>query len=207
MHEGRRAREFPGLHKGERNQTGSNKRGRRFGNFFAQAARIRFTSRSIVFLLIVFMRTATAVISTRCHRLGYGPDGFVLSALAGFIEENDYAMHVKTVRATYARRMGMTIDACRRHIKNAEALEPSGGFHLTLKFSDDFDEQHVAQMAERRGLVVTPLSLFYHQSPGSRGLVLGLGAIPDRNIESSICRLSEIIEEAGAIDRSYDLAS
>ena len=141
------------------------------------------------------------------NRVGYGPDAYVLSALSTFIDENEYAVHVKMVQSVYARRMGIALDACRANIKKAKPIEPSGGFHLTLLFSDDLDEQAVAREAARIGLAVTPLSFFYRQTNRDRGIVLGLGAVADRNVEASIRRLSEVIDQACATDSLYELAS
>jgi len=140
-------------------------------------------------------------------RIGYGPDGFVLSALATFIEENEYAMHVKALRAAYARRMGIALAACRSHLQSARLFEPSGGFHLALRFGEGFDEECAARSAARLGLAVSPLSQFYHAIEGEKGLVLGLGVVPDRNIETYIRRLAEAVDQARTPDPIYELAS
>lgn len=159
----------------------------------------------VAYLVVpVALATAFAEIA---NRVGYGPDTFVLSALSTFIEENEYAVHVRMVQSVYARRMGIALDACRAHIRRAKPIEPSGGFHLTLLFSEDFDEQGVAHAAARLGLAVTPLSCFYRHDSGNKGLVLGLGAVPDRSIEASIRRLSEAIDRACATDDIFELAS
>ncbi|HLY07167.1 MAG TPA: PLP-dependent aminotransferase family protein [Rhizomicrobium sp.] len=141
------------------------------------------------------------------NRVGYGPDGFVLSALSTFMEENEYAVHAKMVQSIYARRMGIALDACRTYVKRARPVEPTGGFHLSLLFSEDVDERAVVHMAARAGLTVTPLSLCYHQEPREKGIVLGLGLVPDRNIEASIRRLSEVIDLARTTGAVYELAS
>lgn len=156
--------------------------------------------------LVVPAPLATAFAEIAC-RTGCGPDGFVLSALSTFIEENEYAVHVKTVQSVYARRMGLALDACRAHVKRARAVEPSGGFHIALLFSEDMDEQAVVCSAARLGLTVAPLSLCYHQEPCERGIVLGLGLVPDRNVEASIRRLSEAIDHACTTRAVYELAS
>lgn len=132
------------------------------------------------------------------RRIGHGPDGFVLSAIAGFIEDNEYAVHVKHVRAAYTHRMGLAMDAFRRYVRNAKLHAPSGGFHLAATFDDDLDESRVMQLAEDFGLTVTPLSRFYRHGPVKKGLVLGLGLVSDRNIESLMRRLAAAIEQARA---------
>ena len=64
-----------------------------------------------------------------------------------------------------------------------------------------------AQLAEGFGLVVAPLSLFHRQVSGEKGLILGLGGVPDRNIDALIRRLSAAIGQARVTDRARDLAS
>lgn len=156
---------------------------------------------------LVVPTSLAAAFTEIATRFGYGPDLFVLSALSTFIEENEYAVHVKMVQSVYARRMGIALEACRAHIKSARAIEPSGGYHLTLLGSDDLDEDAVARSAARFGLAATPLSLFYHDKPREKGVVIGLGSVPDRNVEAFVRRLSEAFELACTRDAVYALAS
>ena len=74
-------------------------------------------------------------------------------------------------------------------------------------FADDFDEQEAVRTAARYGLLVTPLSQFCHTTGGKKGIVLGLGIVPDRNVESAIRKLSEALGEVRATNHILDLAS
>ncbi len=134
------------------------------------------------------------------QRAAYGPDGFVLSALAGFIEENYYAMHIKNIRAAYARRLKMMVDACRAHLPEATILEPCGGLQLTLLFPHGLDEQAACRAAGDLGLAPAPLSQFFCTGAQVSGLVLGAGTVPDRVVDAAIRKLASAVAQARAVD-------
>jgi GntR family transcriptional regulator/MocR family aminotransferase len=134
------------------------------------------------------------------QRADYGPDAFILSALASFIEENHFAMHIKTIRSVYARRLKMMVDACRVHLPEATILEPSGGLHLTLLFPHGLDEQAACRAANEMGLTVSPLSRFYRHGTRTPGLVLGFGTVPERMVEASMRKLAAAVAQARPVD-------
>jgi GntR family transcriptional regulator / MocR family aminotransferase len=134
------------------------------------------------------------------QRIAYGPDAFVLSALASFIEENHYAMHIRNIRSVYAQRLKAMVEAARAHLPQATVLEPSGGLHLTLLFPQGFDENAAVAAAAEQGLAVAPLSRFMRH--GGRGLVLGFGAVPERVIEAMMKKLAAALETAAATERA-----
>ena len=130
------------------------------------------------------------------RRIAGGPELFLQSAMATFIGENRYALHLKKVRGIYAGRLRMLMAACRKHIPQASFTEPVGGFHLALNFSDGTDEQRVYAAAAKDGFQVQPLSQFYQDPRNGTGLVLGFGAMADAFIEPAIVRLAASIREA-----------
>jgi GntR family transcriptional regulator / MocR family aminotransferase len=136
--------------------------------------------------------------SEMAQRVSYGPDAFILSALATFIEENHYAMHIRNIRSIYAQRLKAMVDACRAHLPEATILEPSGGLHLTLLFPHGLDELAACRAAADQGLSLAPLSRFYqHAAPqGARtpGLVLGFGTVPERVVDAAVRKLAAAVE-------------
>jgi GntR family transcriptional regulator/MocR family aminotransferase len=129
------------------------------------------------------------------RRSGSRPDSFVLSALASFIGDGQYALYTRKIRAIYAQRLKVLVEACRTHIRDAALVEPCGGFHLTLLTSAS-REQSICGLAAAQGLAVAPLSRFYAGRQSSYGFVLGFGAVPDRLIEQLVVRLATIIQRA-----------
>jgi GntR family transcriptional regulator/MocR family aminotransferase len=127
------------------------------------------------------------------RRTGAWPEPLTLSALASFIEDGHCAMHRKRVRGAYAERLRLIVDACRRQIPLATIVEPLGGLHLTLRLPEWIDDIAVAETAAARGLRPTPLSRFYANPHGVSGLVLGIGPVPERAIDTLVEKLAEIV--------------
>lgn len=141
------------------------------------------------------------------QRIAYGPDNFILSALARFIEEGQYAMHIKAIRSAYARRLAIAVAACRSHLRGVACIEPTGGFHLTLILPPNSDELAICRLAARQGLQVSPLSSFHGGAPPHKGIVIGIGTVPDRSVETMVRRLSEVISRIEAEGCHLELAS
>ena len=138
---------------------------------------------------------------------GYGPDDFMLSALATFLDEGQYALHLKSIRSAYAERIGLAVEACRSFFNGVSIAEPCGGFHISLLFPHNIDEDACCAAAARHGLLVTPLSTFYRQTARTEGLILGLGTVPDRSIETMFRRLADAVAPTIAQGRDFALAS
>jgi GntR family transcriptional regulator/MocR family aminotransferase len=125
--------------------------------------------------------------------LGWGPEPFVLAAVARFVEDGHYAVHVKTLRAKYAQRIAVALRSIRSHLKDTTPLEPSSGFHVCVLLSACRDDVEICRNAAEHGFSVEPLSSFYQHSAQVQGLVLGLGAMSEPNIDAVVRRLGEAI--------------
>jgi GntR family transcriptional regulator/MocR family aminotransferase len=124
------------------------------------------------------------------------PPAPVLDAIAEFVEENEYAAHVRTVRSVYAKRLETVKRACKETLPDAAVSEPLGGLHVVLQFDADFDECAVSEMAVAENLPVRSLSQYYQQKCWQKGLVLGFGAVSDQAVPSLVGRVCELIAEA-----------
>jgi GntR family transcriptional regulator/MocR family aminotransferase len=128
--------------------------------------------------------------------LGCGPEPFILAAVARFVEDGQYAVHVRNTRTKYAQRMALTLRALRTHLKDATPLEPSGGLHISVLLPKCADDVELCRHASGQGFAMEPLSSFYQYSAQARGLVLGIGSISERNIDGAVRRLGELISNA-----------
>jgi GntR family transcriptional regulator/MocR family aminotransferase len=122
------------------------------------------------------------------------PSAPILDAIAEFVEENEYAAHIRTVRSVYAKRLETVKRACKEILPDVAVSEPLGGLHVVLQFDADFDECAVSEMAVSENLPVRSLSQYYQQKHWQKGLVLGFGAVPDQSVPSLVGRLSELIK-------------
>ena len=129
------------------------------------------------------------------RRVGCVPESFILSAVAGLLESNQYAVHVKKIRTAYAQRLKLIIESCRSLWPEVVVTEPHGGFHLSVLLPADLPAEALASAAGKQGLAVAPLSRFTMRKPGPNSLIIGFGAIPDRLIETAVKRLATIAGE------------
>ena len=125
-----------------------------------------------------------------------GPDQIVLSAIASFIEDGRYAMHIKKIRAVYADRISRVTEMCRERIPEAVVVEPRGGLHLTLKLPSEISAIVACRIANLQKIGVLPLQQFFAGVAKENGVVLGIGMCCDRQREQLISRLADIVHEA-----------
>jgi DNA-binding transcriptional MocR family regulator len=63
-------------------------------------------------------------------------------------------------------------------------------------FNEPVNERAICRAAGERGLSVTELSRFYlDPARAPHGIVLGFGNLPERIIETMVCRLADVVGE------------
>jgi GntR family transcriptional regulator/MocR family aminotransferase len=128
--------------------------------------------------------------------LSQGPDQIVLSAIASFIEDGQFAIHCKKIRAVYSDRMSRLAELCRERIPEAIVVEPRGGLHLTLQLPPEIPSNAVCRIATRHKMGILPLDRFCLGTEKENGIVLGVGTCPDRHRDQLVAKLAGIIREA-----------
>lgn len=110
------------------------------------------------------------------------------AALARFIDEGEFARHLRRISATYRERHQIIADAISRDFAEHIDLIPStSGLHLTALARTMSADQiaEVARRAAERGVAVQILSTFAVGSPQA-GFMLGYGAIPTSQIKEGL---------------------
>ncbi|MDR2984007.1 MAG: PLP-dependent aminotransferase family protein [Nocardiopsaceae bacterium] len=113
-------------------------------------------------------------------------------AMASFIDEGDFARHIRKMRAVYAQRHELVTATIRDAF--ADHLEPvtSGvGIHIAAHAprAAVHDIDHVAGRALQHGVAVQRLHRFIVTRQPLSGLVIGYGAIPTNRITEGLDRL------------------
>ncbi len=116
--------------------------------------------------------------------------------LARFIREGHYARHIRRMRAVYAARRGVLIEAIAgRFGQQLPVLGSDAGLHLVLGLPLTVDDDAVARRALQAGVMTRPLSLYSLRKPvPARGLVLGYGAVTEQEVRASFDRLARVLE-------------
>ncbi|KVM88047.1 PLP-dependent aminotransferase family protein [Burkholderia stagnalis] len=138
------------------------------------------------------LRLAYAVVPERAiERIGRvalsmnaGSPTLLQAATADFIEQGHFARHLKRMRALYAERRMLIVQALRQAFGERLIVDPpSGGIQFAVRFADgSVDDVAVAARARDAGLAVVPLSTWYANPRARitpRGLVMGFANIAD----------------------------
>jgi GntR family transcriptional regulator/MocR family aminotransferase len=113
-------------------------------------------------------------------------------ALATFIDEGDFARHIRRMRAVYAERHRLVTSGITEGFADHLRLIPSAvGIHVAAGAPGlsvaEVDE--VKRRAVARGVGVQRLAAFAVAGPPQAGLVIGYGAVPTDRIPEALDRL------------------
>ncbi|MEZ5859913.1 MAG: PLP-dependent aminotransferase family protein [Geminicoccaceae bacterium] len=124
------------------------------------------------------------------------PSMLVQPALAEFIRDGSLAAHIRRMRALYADRQALLLEAARRHLGERLALRPAeAGMHLVGYLEDGTSDLALAVRAGRLGVEVTPLAALYQERPDRSGLLLGYAGLHGSEIESGMRGLARAFDQ------------
>ncbi|MCV2369069.1 aminotransferase-like domain-containing protein [Roseateles oligotrophus] len=118
-------------------------------------------------------------------------------ALAEFMRNGQFGLHLRRMRRLYRQRRDALIAALQLHMADLASIHgTSAGMHLALRFhSDRLDDMQISAAAMNAGIVAPALS--QHQigrrKPGWSGLMLGYAQVPVEKIGPLVQRLAAII--------------
>ncbi|MBV9224311.1 MAG: hypothetical protein JOY85_09800 [Acidobacteriaceae bacterium] len=113
-------------------------------------------------------------------------------ALAQFIDQGDFARHVRKMREVYRTRREIILETLARQFRDYLEIVPSlAGLHVTAlaRTAPTEEIRAVVQKASEAGVEVQNLSTFTMTPSERTGLVLGYGAIPTVHIQEGLRRL------------------
>lgn len=114
------------------------------------------------------------------------------AALARFIDEGEFARHVRKVGRAYAERRALITKILTRDFAEHLTILPSfAGLHLTslARSASVEDLDNVFDRASARGVQIQRLAKFCFEQPKLAGLLFGYGAISTAKIEEGLRRL------------------
>jgi GntR family transcriptional regulator/MocR family aminotransferase len=125
-----------------------------------------------------------------------GPAFPLQAALAAFVSEGHFALHVRRASAVYRERRDALAGALERRLGAIVRVQGAAtGLHLVARF--DGDDVAVSAAAAAENVVAPPLSGYALDGRGATGLVLGFAAAGPLAIE----RAAERLERAFAAAR------
>ncbi len=144
---------------------------------------------------------ANLVAPLRCVLARMAPHGRVADqlALADFLRNGQFGVHLRRMRRLYLARRDRLLDALERHFGDAVAVHgSSAGIHMSLQFGNpalvDID---VAAAALEQGLVARALSAHATglRQHGWNGLLLGYSQVGESDIDASVKTLAKVMRD------------
>ncbi|MEV0899369.1 PLP-dependent aminotransferase family protein [Actinoplanes sp. NPDC049802] len=113
----------------------------------------------------------------------------VQAALARFIDEGQFARHVRRAGRTYAARHARVVAALAA-TPGLEVLPSAAGLHVTALLRPGLDAARIVAAARRDGLALEELAAYAEdRSRAASGLVVGFGAVDGALIEEGLALL------------------
>ena len=124
-----------------------------------------------------------------------GPPFPLQAALAAFVAEGHFALHVRRASAIYRERRDALVSALEHRLGGVVRVQGAAtGLHLVARF--DGDDVAVAAAAEAENVVAPALSAYAIGGRGPAGLVLGFAADGPVAIERAVERLERAFTAA-----------
>lgn len=102
---------------------------------------------------------------------------------------------VDRLKALYAPRLKACLDAIERHMPDAKATRPEGGFFISLTLPEGTSTTDVRSAAAKRNLNLADGLAFFPNGGGERFIRLPFCALSPEQIQEGIRRLAEAVKE------------
>lgn len=119
--------------------------------------------------------------NARLHREGQYA---VQAAVAEFIARGHFSRHIRRMRDCYRRRQALLRESLAPAVARGLRLsEGQAGMHLVAWLDESEHERILVERAAGQGILLSPLSSYYLNTPGRPGLVLGYAGTAEAEIE------------------------
>jgi GntR family transcriptional regulator / MocR family aminotransferase len=151
--------------------------------------------------LIVPQRYAEAARLTKAMLNG-GVSWLDQAVLAEFLSSGRYASHLLRVRAHYRASRNTLVAALRRSFGDVTLGGGNAGLHLFWQLPPGVPQARIFEHQARRGRIgvysldSAPVHDGGTGTMAKRGILLGFGALSERQIEKGIAKLSDVVDDA-----------
>lgn len=150
---------------------------------------------------MVVPRWAAAELGEGIRKLYRGGQAVEQRALARLLESGQLTRHLRRMAPVYRERQAVLREAlAARFGERCEILGGQAGLHLVLQLPAHLPDRALVSAARELGVTARPLSLYYADATGGKGLVLGYGMAESARIPELVDRLglaSESLEKTG----------
>jgi GntR family transcriptional regulator / MocR family aminotransferase len=126
--------------------------------------------------------------------------------LCDFITEGHFGRHLRRMRELYASRLAVLRESVQRKLGELLTIpETEAGVNTVGWLGNGINAESVAQAATERSVEVIPINRFALKAQMPDGLLLGFGAVDDRELLRGVEDLGRALKGAPSIARSKSL--
>jgi len=115
--------------------------------------------------------------------------------LLDFIAEGHFARHIRRMRELYASRLGVLRESVQKRLAGAVRLpEIEAGVHTVAWLSEPLSAYDIFKAAGEKNVEALPLSAFAARPDSCEGLLLGFGAVDERELRRGVDVLAAVTE-------------
>jgi DNA-binding transcriptional MocR family regulator len=123
------------------------------------------------------------------------PNNFAHGVAYEWAKDGRLEAQVERLRALYAPRLAACQAAVARHLPQARATRPDGGFFLSLELGDGLTALAVREASRRYGLEIADGQAFFPAGGGESFLRLPYCALTPLEIEEGVRRLAAAVRD------------
>jgi GntR family transcriptional regulator/MocR family aminotransferase len=115
-----------------------------------------------------------------------GPPTSTQAIVADFMDEGQFATHIRLMRKLYKTRYEELMDASQSLPETIKVQQTTSGFHTTAYLDKRVNIDEVIAQAAEKGVTIAPISRYCLQPIAQNGLVLGFGSTNPSDIQASL---------------------
>jgi GntR family transcriptional regulator/MocR family aminotransferase len=115
-----------------------------------------------------------------------GPPTSTQAIVADFMDEGQFATHIRLMRKLYKTRYEELMDASQSLPETIKVQQTTSGFHTTAYLDKRVNIDEVITQAAEKGVTIAPISRYCLQPIAQNGLVLGFGSTNPSDIQASL---------------------
>ena len=116
--------------------------------------------------------------------------------LLEFIAEGHFARHIRCMRELYASRMGVLRESVQKRLAGAVRLpDMEAGVHTPAWLSAPLNAYDICKAAAEKNVEALPLSAFASRVDSNEALLLGYGAVEERELRRGVDVLAAVIDQ------------
>lgn len=126
--------------------------------------------------------------------MGRGSPSIEQHVVAAYMREGYFETHIRRIRAIYAERRQVLMDALQVELPELRIQPADQGMHIVVWLPEGLDDVAVASAASQAGIALRALSPMAAGQQELTGLMLGFGGFSSEQLRDAVRRLRRVLE-------------